>query len=398
MFRSRLVLLLLVLIALSKPAYATGPAGLGLATDPGDALANALPEIARWFCKKAGVGYHDANRIFQAVRKKYPKGVPLTLHFRINRAQMSREDKSVGCIMGFEPWGGRVGPFEPNVLSSGKNEISAVKATGLGPPITSFPGVTLRLEPAEKRVAVGDRVYYSRLTASFVVNGRAHEVKMRPNDAIWDTSDKAAVTPIPATPPGLGLIMTPAGGAQTQGFSTHQPGRYSIIASLPSGASTYVTLEVLPGEELQAYWIVRHRDQADGCSMCLSGKFRIGFDETGNAASGRFATECTQVVCSGQGLHSLCPMPAAQKAQMSGKLLNISTDTDARIVKADMKSAAAQVHEVGSLTGDYQRIGNSRPYKYVGSGRMRLPLTQGGAVIGWAQGNWHSNTPLKCGQ
>jgi len=48
-------------------------------------------------------------------------------------------------------------------------------------------------------------------------------------------------------------------------------------------------------------------------------------------------------------------------AQMSGKLLNLHADTDARILKADIKSMAAQSHEVVSLTGDYQRIGSAKP-------------------------------------
>jgi len=388
MSRFRVCVVLLSLMSVSNPIFAIG--------DVGDALANALPEIAKWFCKKTGVGYHEANKIFLRERIKYPQDVPLTLHFRINRAQMSLEDKGLGCIMGFEPWGGTVGPFEPNVITAGRIELSAVEATGLGPPITNFPGVTLRLEPAEKRVPLGDKVYYSQLTASFTVNGKVHEIKMRPNDAIWDSSDKAAVTPIPATPPGKGLIMTPAGGAQAQGFSTHRSGRYSIIARLLSGASTYVTLEVLPSEKLQAYWIVRHHDKDDGCSMCISGKFQVSFDEKGNASSGKFTTECSQVVCSGQKLHSLCPLPPAQRAQMSGKLLNLRADTNARILKADIKSMAAQSHEVGSLTGDYQRIGSSRPYEYRGSGRMQVPWTEGNTVVGWAHGNWHSNTPLKC--
>ncbi len=397
MFKSAIGIVALCLFAVAPPVSATGPAGLGLASDPGDALANALPELARLFCAQAGVGYHAANRIFQEERRKYPKDVPLTLHFRINRAPMSIEDKSHGCVMGFEPQGGIVGPFEPNVLSAGKIDIVAVNATGLGPSIEHFPGLTLRIEPSEKTVPLGETTYFSHLSARFTVARRSHEVDVRPNQASWESSDEQAVKPIPPTAPGTALIMTSAGGAQAQGFTTHRSGRYSVIASLPSGASTYATLVVIPNEEIRADWMVRHRDAGGQCSTCLSGSLKIRFDNEGKAASGKFSTDCMQLLCAGMPPHSLCTLPAEQRAVLSGKLLNLQNDPDARILQGDLKSAAG-AGETGAFSGDYQRVGTARPYEYLGSGSLRLPVTQDGNIIGWAEGTWHSNTSLKCVQ
>jgi hypothetical protein len=274
----------LLFLAFQPRATAAEPAGIGAAGDPVDAMAGAAAELAGLFCTAVRVSDVEALKRIEAEAQKYPRDMPLVLFFRLNYAE------AANCVVGFEAQGGRVSETDPGVMYNPKTPVISVRAIGLGPPLAEFPGVQLSTVPPELNVTLGEEAMFEELDAAFTVDGQTFHAKLKPRDAIWASSDPEGLAPVPSTP-----SETPTMSSTAQRFSSHKEGRYTVTATLPSGAEANAIVSVIPADALIGYWLGRASQPPWG-SICSSGYLRIDFDSEGEVLDGRVVIDCTIII------------------------------------------------------------------------------------------------------
>lgn len=250
-------LLLPLVLSNPNPVMAELPPGIGLAGDPVDALASALPALFAGLCMAMestgqAVSFHEALRILQNERKKYPLGIQLTLTFRV-RASTTAEGpggpERITCVLAFEPVGGYLNNTYsgPPLYNPSAGSIAPIHTTGLGPPLPNFPGITsLQITPASQEVKVCDSAKFNQLTATLNIDGVTHRLNVKTTDALWDSSDHAALvwSPIARVSAGGAAFVSADGPAQM--FQARKDGNYQVNAYLPAGVSASAKVKVLP--------------------------------------------------------------------------------------------------------------------------------------------------------